>query len=435
MIIWENIILALTGLLSNKMRSILTMLGIIIGIGSVIAIMTVGESLTGYVSSTMQSFGANNITIMLEDRKEEEDTSDTGMNFGISYSTTNPTEEDLFTKEMVDDFCNTFSDSIYAISAYEYLSQTGTDTATYGKDTANVYAVGVSAGFFVSNDVTEVIAGSMFTENDYNSRKKVAMVSDKLVNKLFNGNTDEAIGKMIEVKADDKYENYTILGVYKYEDAASAMGMSFYSEDNVVTNMYIPLKTVMNENHSTGYATFDIVTKAGVDSNAFCEQIERFFEAYYRNNENFQVTAFNMESMVSTMTDMMSTITVAISIIGGIALLVGGIGVMNIMLVSITERTREIGTRKALGATNSSIRIQFIVEAVILCLVGGVIGVIVGLLLGSLATSVLLQTPAQPSISSIVISLCFSMAIGVFFGYYPANKAAKMNPIDALRYD
>ena len=141
-----------------------------------------------------------------------------------------------------------------------------------------------------------------------------------------------------------------------------------------------------------------------------------------------------MESMVSMFTDMLGTVTTAISIVAGIALVVGGIGVMNIMLVSVTERTREIGTRKALGAKNSSIRAQFIVEAMIICLIGGIIGVTLGIIAGSILSSAL-GYPAKPNISGIIIALVFSMSIGLFFGYYPANKAAKMNPIDALRYE
>ena len=141
-----------------------------------------------------------------------------------------------------------------------------------------------------------------------------------------------------------------------------------------------------------------------------------------------------MESMLSQIDSMMSTMSIAIAIIAGISLLVGGIGVMNIMLVSVTERTREIGTRKALGAPNSAIRIQFITESVITCLVGGFLGVILGVVLGSVGASAL-GFPARPSVSIILIAVSFSMAIGVFFGYYPANKAAKLNPIEALRYE
>ena len=141
-----------------------------------------------------------------------------------------------------------------------------------------------------------------------------------------------------------------------------------------------------------------------------------------------------MESMVETMSSMMSTISTAIAAIAAISLLVGGIGVMNIMLVSITERTREIGTRKALGATNGSIRFQFIVESVIICLVGGVLGIILGVSLGALGAH-LLGYSASASIPVILVSVLFSASIGIFFGYYPANKAAKLDPIEALRYE
>ena len=155
---------------------------------------------------------------------------------------------------------------------------------------------------------------------------------------------------------------------------------------------------------------------------------------FYRNNDSYEISCSSMSSFMSEMTESMSTMSMAISFIAGISLLVGGIGVMNIMLVSIQERTKEIGTRKALGATNSSIRIQFIVEAMVLCFVGGVIGIVLGMVVGSILSKQMGYDATAP-ISAIIFAVGFSMVIGVFFGYYPANKAAKMNPVDALRYE
>lgn len=209
------------------------------------------------------------------------------------------------------------------------------------------------------------------------------------------------------------------------------MGMSMGN----TTDVYMPLRAANSFNHSEDqYSSFQVITNVGVDSEEFSSKLESFFKPYYRNNKNYEIQAITLSSMVSMLSEMLSTITLAIAVIAGIALIVGGIGVMNIMLVSITERTREIGTRKALGAKNSSIRVQFIVEAVIICLIGGIIGVILGIA-GGIFLADFMGYPAKPSISSIIISLGFSMTIGIFFGYYPAGKAAKMNPIDALRYE
>ena len=151
-------------------------------------------------------------------------------------------------------------------------------------------------------------------------------------------------------------------------------------------------------------------------------------------NEEYQIRTTTMSSITSSMNDMIQTVSIAIAFIAGISLLVGGIGVMNIMLVSITERTREIGTRKALGAKNSSIRLQFIIESIVLCLIGGVLGIVLGFALGAVAASMLGYAAAAP-VTAILGSVVFSMVIGVFFGYYPANKAAKLDPIEALRYE
>lgn len=432
MLLWENIILAVNGLLSNKMRAILTMLGIIIGIGSVIAIITVGDSLTLSVSENMQTMGANDVYVMVQPRKQEEEMSTQmdGAKFGYISSSQAMTEDDYLSNEIVRELCDRFSDEIYAINL-QYMLQTG--QVTMQNKLARVSPSGVSAGYFISNDL-KMLGGRMFSQEEFEAGKNVVIVSDKLVNKLFDGDVKKALGETIELDAQDQSSSFTIVGVYEYEVNAM-MGMSMGSGDDVTTNLYMPLKAAFSYEHSeVAYQYLQIVTKVGVDSDILATKIENFLEPYYRTNRNCEVTAVTMGSMVSMLTDMLSTITLAISIVAGIALLVGGIGVMNIMLVSITERTREIGTRKALGAKNSSIRVQFIVESVIICLIGGAIGVVLGIGGGILASN-LLGYPAHPSIQGIVVSLIFSMSIGVFFGYYPANKAAKMNPIDALRYE
>lgn len=430
LLIWENIILAINSLLSNKMRALLTMLGIIIGIGSVIAIITVGDSLTLSVSENMQSMGANDIYVMINSRSAEEETSEIdGIKYGAIQSV-GYTEDDYITEEMIKEMCEKFSNDIYAINL-QYNA--GSGTISKGKTSASVNLVGNSVGYYVTNKLN-LISGHMFSESDFEERKNVAIVSDKLVNKLYDGEATKALGEEVALSVNGKTETFTIVGVYEYQSNGMMMGMSMGGDD-VTTDFYVPLKTAMDFNHAKiAYPYMQIITSVGVDADELSVKMEKFFEPYYRSNRNCEVQVVTMSSMVSMLTDMLSTITLAISIVAGIALIVGGIGVMNIMLVSITERTREIGTRKALGAKNSSIRMQFIVEAMIICLIGGIFGVTIGIGGGVLASK-LLGYPARPSVSGIIVSLIFSMSIGIFFGYYPANKAAKMNPIDALRYE
>lgn len=428
MIFYENIRLALFSLKANKMRALLTMLGIIIGIASVIAIMTVGNSMTTTVTDSMSSMGANNITVGLQQKEQEEEVTDEGMSFEGRKPMKAAEESDYFTKEMLENYCETYADSIVALSATETL---GSGQILDGNLYANVAVTGTSLGYYAANDTT-LLAGRMFSEKEMDESAKVALISDKAVNNMFAGDAEAAVGSIIQISVNEQYYNFTVVGVYEYEE--SVMGFSSSSDKDVSTNCYIPLRTAQEINHSTGYSQFTVVTAADVDSATFAEDTEQFFNVYYRNNRYFEASAFSMASIVESMTSMLSTITTAIAVIAGIALLVGGIGVMNIMLVSITERTREIGTRKALGAPNSSIRLQFIVESIVICLIGGILGIILGVILG-ISFANFLGTAAVPSVESIIISLSFSMAIGVFFGYYPANKAAKMDPIDALRYE
>jgi putative ABC transport system permease protein len=244
---------------------------------------------------------------------------------------------------------------------------------------------------------------------------------------------ENPIGKEIALEINKEVNYFTIVGVYEYK--TETMGFSGGSEKDMSTPIFLPITTVKQITHATeGYMQLSVNGKAGIDIELFTTEIKAFFNTYFEKNEHFMVEVYSMKEMLDEYKGMLSNITVAISAIAGISLLVGGIGVMNIMMVSITERTREIGTRKALGAQNSAIRMQFIVEAIIICLIGGIIGVVLGIGGGMLGAK-LMGYPATPSIGAIIIAVGFSMLIGVFFGYYPANKAAKMNTIDALRYE
>ena len=342
-----------------------------------------------------------------------------------------PTQKDYMTSDMLRQMKETFGDGI---KAYSITEQVGTgelqQNAESGK--TNVSVMGTSLGYFLANDIS-LVQGSFFSEEELENGAMVALISEDALEDLFHGDANAAVGTTMTVSVNDKYYNLIIEGVYaKDEDEAMDMYSMFMASD--ATNLYIPLKTAQNMNHTSGYQTLTVVVDPNQNPDQLAADMESYFDNIYRNNRDFRVKATSMASMVSIMEKMMGTITTAIALIGGIALVVGGIGVMNIMLVSITERTREIGTRKALGAPNSSIRLQFIIESIVICLIGGAIGIIVGCI-GGIAAANYIGASAVPSVRSILISLGFSMAIGVFFGYYPANKAAKLNPIDALRYE
>ena len=428
---WENILLALNGLRSNLLRTLLTMLGIIIGIASVIAIMTVGDSINGTVTSSMESIGANNITVSVSRvQNDQEDTSSTGRNFGMFSRNTAMSEEDYLTDEMLAEFQSEFSDSLQGV----FLSESvGSGTAEEGSLSSSVSIIGVNADY-LSNEELTIISGRTLTERDQSDARKVVLVADDLADTMFAGNYDSAIGESIDVFINNRYYQYTIVGVYEYESDTAISAASESTE--LPTTIYLPLYAAKENLRSTvGYSSFTLAAATGIDPETFCQKIENFFNTkYYRNNEDFEISTSSMESMLSSLTEMVDTISLAISVIAGISLLVGGIGVMNIMLVSITERTREIGTRKALGATNSSIRTQFIVESISICIIGGIIGILIGISIAAIATK-LLGFSVSPSIDGMILSVTFSVLIGVFFGYYPANKAAKLNPIDALRYE
>lgn len=435
MLLAENVRLALNGLRSNLMRTLLTMLGIIIGISSVITIMTVSNSVTADISQSMQEMGANNLTLSLAQKKEdsEEDDFDMGFMFGMDFGDGGKRElrqTDLITDDMLDGLREAYPDDV----AYLSVSINGGSGTAIANDNAEKNAAVDISAFNqdgMINEHLEMVAGRDFIDQDYADGRRTCIVSDYLVEKLFKSNK-EALGEKLEVEINGNYYDFYIVGVYKYENETF---QSMYGVSEVSTTMYIPYITGKIMTHTDdGYKQVTMVTTAGADVDIVIEHVDSYFNGYYASNDAYYVSINSLKSMLDELNTMLKSVSIALSVIAGISLLVGGIGVMNIMLVSITERTREIGTRKALGATNTSIRLQFITESIVICTIGGIIGIGLGIATALLACK-LMDFTAAVSSSSIGIAVGFSMVIGVFFGYYPANKAAKLNPIDALRYE
>lgn len=429
MLIGENFLLALNSIRANKSRSFLTMLGIIIGIASVIAIMTVGNSLNQSVASEMEGMGASDIILMLQQQSEEDVEDEYGILYAEGPARDTLRDTDYITEEMIEDIKARYSDQVAGVALTQSI---GTGVAENVKLYANVSVSGVNEDAYSSEELN-ILAGRDLLPVDFEEGKKSIIVSDKYVENMFEGDNYAALGQNANILIGTTYYQYTIVGVYEYESDGM---ISMDTDEDMVTNVYMSLSAALDQLHmDREYTSITIKTVTGTEIQPLMEELEGYLNTvYYRTNDSYEITGMSMESLLTTMTDMLGTIQLAISIIAGISLLVGGIGVMNIMMVSITERTKEIGTRKALGAKNSSIRFQFVMESVVLCVIGGIIGIILGIALGSLGAS-LLDFPARASISSIGLAFGVSAAIGIFFGFYPANRAAKMNPIDALRYE
>ena len=421
MSLYENIKIALEGLKLNKMRSFLTMLGIIIGIASVITIATMGEALTKSVSDGFEGMANALIEINVVPKDE--------------YDWNSVQDKDYLDKYKIDKIKERFDDRIEEILLYGGGSS---GYAVNGREGSNVNIFSVSPGEKKAFGI-KMLSGRFLEEDDITEEKEVCVISTKVLEKLYENNPEKILGKEIRVDLPNGgFKYYYVVGIYKFEPVS--FGVMGGESDDTPTSLYIPY-TVGNtqfmdkEKDPDKYSYFSLLAKSREDVASLSKEIVEYSnQTFYKDVKNAEISSFTLEGQLSEIMQIMSTISLGIGGIAAISLLVGGIGVMNILLVSVTERTREIGIRKALGATNKDIRSQFIVESIIICLIGGFIGIILGVGAGRLA-SLFLKKPTLPPISSIIIAVTFSMIIGIFFGYYPANKAAKLNPIDALRYE
>ncbi|SDX79159.1 ABC transporter permease [Eubacterium barkeri] len=413
----ENIILAIEGLTHNKMRALLTMLGIIIGIASVIAIASMGDAMSRSFSESLNKVGGKIIMAYVGQKDPE-----------AMVSTTN---SDLITDDMIANFKAHFPNDIKSVGVSVPV---GSGTLDDLKHT-EVKLTGVNDDYLSTQNL-KIQSGRTLSAEDNTGGRRVTLISNTLAQTFFG--REDALGESLTVRTKNGNESFRVIGIYtdpKSEDSGSLMSVSFGNSS--VPELFIPTSLAENlsGSNNTGYSTLNIIAYPSADSNALSQSISTWFGTkYYASNPDFTVKTENIDKYANESKQMLGSLSTAIGVIAGISLLVGGIGVMNIMLVSVTERTREIGIRKALGASNTDIRIQFIVESIIICIIGGAIGVLVGSGLGAIG-GIFIKAAVTPTLSSILIAVGFSMGIGVFFGYYPAGKAAKLNPIDALRYE
>lgn len=402
----ELIASSFEALLLNKMRTALAMLGIVIGIGAVIALVSLGQASQQSVQTQIQSIGANLLTIT-------PGSSRTGaVQQGVGSSTT---------LTMDDAIAIGNSAQITDISAVSPEVNRRTQV-TAGRNNTNTSIIGATSAYATVHNIT-MDSGTFLTTQDVTGTRAVAVLGPQVVSDLFNG--QDPTGQTIRINK----LAFTVIGV-----TASKGGSGFGNQDDTI---FIPVTTAQKTVFGIDYLTN--ISLSAKDPTLMTDaenQVGYLLLSRHKLSDPSQAdfTIFSQQDILGAASQVAGTFTGLLSGIAAISLLVGGIGIMNIMLVTVIERTREIGLRKALGAKDNTVVAQFLIESIILTITGGVLGMMLGILL-SLIISTLLGLPFAISLSSMLLAIGVSGGIGILFGWYPARKAANLSPIEALRYE
>lgn len=403
--LFEYVKMALMNIKSNKGRSILTMLGIIIGISSVIMIVSIGNGVSEEINGELENLAGGQLYI---------------------YSNSQGTQDSEGVEFTMEDFEAIKSQIEHVKGVTPSYSGYASSRSPKGEFTTYIYS-GTEDYQYIQND--PIVKGTFFTKSDYEAGAKVCVIREASAIALF-GTTD-VIGKTFQVEMWGTTIDVEIIGIRQDNKSSLLGGLMYYD----AVEMEMPL-TSFCASFDYWMESFDgfyvVADSPSVATDVAQKVIALMKSRHTQNADSIDMQDFN--DNMGQINQIVGYVTVFVVLVAAISLLVGGIGVMNIMLVSVTERTREIGIRKALGAKTKSIMTQFLAESAIITLLGGMIGIIIGAA-GAYGVCAILGFKAVVSVSTVVLATVFSSAVGIFFGLYPAKRAAKLSPIDALRHE